>query len=46
MIAATGSPPFASTATALLAGELHWSDTDLTQFIDGFMNDPYLTRNP
>lgn len=45
MIATTGTAPFVAQATALLAGELNWSDSEIDQFIDGFMNDPYLTRN-
>ena len=45
LIEQTGTKPFAETAGALVNGELHWSNTEIEQFIDGFMNDPYLTRN-
>lgn len=45
LIEQTGAKPFAETAEALVNGELRWSDIEIEQFIDGFMNDPYLTRN-
>ncbi|WP_146137556.1 hypothetical protein [Gulosibacter molinativorax] len=45
LIASTGTRPFADTADALLRGELDWPAKEIDQFIDGFMNDPYLTRN-
>lgn len=40
-----GSPTYKETAQALLAGNLMWTEDDITQFLDGYMNDPYLTRN-
>ena len=45
VIEQSGTKPFAETARALLNGELQWSEAEIDQFIDGFMNDPYLTRN-
>ncbi len=36
---------YAQTADALLTGKLTWSEAEITQFIDGYVNDPYLTRN-
>lgn len=44
-VIADGSPYYQETARKLLAGELTWSREELNQFLDGFMNDPYLTRN-
>lgn len=40
-----GSDFYRETARQLLAGELVWSSEDIDQFLDGFLNDPYLTRN-
>lgn len=45
LIASTGTPPFAETAEELLRGKLELSAKEIDQFIDSFMNDPYLTRN-
>lgn len=45
-IRAAEKPAFSETASALLDGSLHWPDDEIDRFIDGFMNDPYLTRNP
>lgn len=44
-IQGTASGAYAQTATALLAGTLTWSQDEIDQFIDGYVNDPYLTRN-
>lgn len=41
----SGSPHYQVTARQLLAGELEWSRAEIDQFLDGFLNDPYLTRN-
>lgn len=40
-----GAPSFRETAAALLDGSLLWSQQELDEFLDGYMNDPYLTRN-
>lgn len=40
-----GSEFYRETALKLLNGKLQWSDEEISQFLDGFMNDPYLTRN-
>jgi hypothetical protein len=40
-----GSDFYQATARALLTGELTWPDSEIASFLDGFMNDPYLTRN-
>lgn len=45
-IASGPNPAFQDQARALLAGELNWSEQEIDQFIDGYMNDPYLIRNP
>jgi len=44
-IVATGTPTFRGTAEGLLSGRLTWPEEDIKQFLDGFLNDPYLTRN-
>lgn len=36
---------YAQGAAELLTGSLSWSQEEITQFIDGYVNDPYLTRN-
>ena len=36
---------YATTATELLEGSLFWTQEEIAQFIDGYVNDPYLTRN-
>ena len=36
---------YAQTATKLLDGTLTWSQDEIDQFLDGYVNDPYLTRN-
>lgn len=41
----SASGAYAQTAAELLAGGLAWSPDEIAQFIDGFVNDPYLTRN-
>lgn len=43
-IQGAASGAYAQTATALLAGTLTWSQDEIDQFIDGYVNDPYLTR--
>lgn len=40
-----GTPAYIATAKALLSGELTWSDQEINEFLDGYLNDPYLTRN-
>lgn len=45
LIVVKGSDFYRQTAQSLLAGELQWSRFEIEQFLDGFMNDPYLTRN-
>lgn len=45
-IAEGPNPAFQNQARALLAGELAWSEEEIELFIDGYMNDPYLIRNP
>jgi len=45
LIVANGSEFYRQTAKKLLTGELQWSHSEVEQFLDGFMNDPYLTRN-
>lgn len=40
-----GSKFYQTTARALLNGELTWTESEVAAFLDGFMNDPYLTRN-
>ena len=40
---ATGA--YAQTAAELLEGALTWPQEEIAQFIDGYVNDPYLTRN-
>ena len=44
-VLAHGSPTYRETARALLASELVWPETEIRLFLDGYMNDPYLTRN-
>lgn len=44
-VVAQGSEFYRQTAQQLLSGELQWPATEIEQFLDGFMNDPYLTRN-
>ena len=44
-IVAAGTPTYRETAQGLLTGQLGWSDDEIKQFLDGFLNDPYLTRN-
>lgn len=40
-----GSDFYRETARRLLTGDLVWPREEIDQFLDGFMNDPYLTRN-
>lgn len=44
-VLAHGSPTYQETARALLAGESVWPESQINLFLDGYMNDPYLTRN-
>ena len=44
-VVAQGSKFYRQTAQQLLSGELQWPASEIEQFLDGFMNDPYLTRN-
>lgn len=44
-IQGTASGAYAQTAIELLDGTLTWSNDEIDQFIDGYVNDPYLTRN-
>jgi hypothetical protein len=44
-IVAAGTPTYRETAQALLSGAVVWPDDEIKQFLDGFLNDPYLTRN-
>lgn len=41
----TATGAYAETAAQLLEGSLSWPQEEIAQFIDGFVNDPYLTRN-
>ncbi|MGK0715846.1 hypothetical protein [Leucobacter sp. W1153] len=41
----TAPGAYAQTAAGLLDGTLTWLQGEIDQFIDGFVNDPYLTRN-
>lgn len=43
-IQGTAAGAYAQTATKLLDGTLTWSQDEIDQFIDGYVNDPYLTR--
>ncbi|MGI8392549.1 hypothetical protein [Leucobacter sp. W1038] len=43
-IQGTAAGAYAQTATKLLDGRLTWSQDEIAQFIDGYVNDPYLTR--
>lgn len=36
---------YAQTANELLSGALAWPQDEIDRFIDGYFNDPYLTRN-
>ena len=42
----TGTPAFQQQASNLISGDIAMSEQDLNQLIDGFLNDPYLTRFP
>lgn len=44
-IVATATPAFSVRADELLSGKLSWTELEIDQFIDGYLNDPYLTRN-
>ncbi len=43
-IQGTAAGAYAQTATKLFDGTLTWSQDEIDQFIDGYVNDPYLTR--
>lgn len=45
LIVSQGTPTYSQTARDLLNGTLTWGNEDVASFIDGFFNDPYLTRN-
>lgn len=40
-----GSPGFQATATEILSGERAWTAAEIDQFLNSYLNDPYLTRN-
>lgn len=40
----SGTPAFQQRARQLIQGAITMTDDELSQFIDGFLNDPYLTR--
>lgn len=42
----TATPAFRARASEILAGAGNWTDREIDLFIDGYFNDPYLTRNP
>lgn len=44
-VLAGGTPTYAATARELLNGTLNWSQAEINEFLDGYLNDPYLTRN-
>jgi hypothetical protein len=44
-IVAAGTPTYRETAQGLLSGSVVWPEDEIKQFLDGFLNDPYLTRN-
>lgn len=40
-----GTPTYSDIAQQLLNGSLMWPEEQIKEFLDGFLNDPYLTRN-
>lgn len=40
-----GTLTYSATATDILAGRLDWPHQQIIEFIDGYLNDPYLTKN-
>jgi hypothetical protein len=40
-----GSIEYREKARSLLSGDLAWSDDEVSLLVDGFLNDPYLTKN-
>ena len=44
-IQSVGTGAYRDTASALLEGRLTWPDDEVRAFVDGFLHDPYLTRN-
>lgn len=45
VIVAQGTETYATTASGILSGKLAWPKEQIIEFIDGYLNDPYLTRN-
>lgn len=44
-IQSVGTGAYRDTASDLLEGRLTWPDDEVRAFVDGFLHDPYLTRN-